>query len=71
VSEPGSGYVRDEFGWNDADQTNPGVLRTVLLVLATTGYYGWLWLLRGLPPVAFVAGRFASTTPDRHQNEIS
>ncbi len=71
LQEPGTGYVRDEFGWNEADDAPTGVLRTALLVLATSGYWGWLWLLRGLPPIAFVASRFGSATPNPRPGELS
>jgi hypothetical protein len=69
--EPGSGYAPDEFGWNYTDNTHPGVLGTVLLVLATSGYWAWLWLLKGLPPVSYVASHFAAATRNRRQSEVS
>lgn len=32
-------------------------LRSALLLAATSGYFGLVWLLSGLPPLPFVASR--------------
>jgi hypothetical protein len=46
-----------DLGWNDTEEAPIGGLRSALLLTATGAYFGSVWLLSGLPPLAFVASR--------------
>jgi hypothetical protein len=46
-----------DLGWNDTDEAPMGGLRSAILLMATSAYFGSVWLLSGLPPLASVASR--------------
>jgi hypothetical protein len=51
-----------DLGWNDTDEAPMGGLRSAILLVATSAYFGSVWLLSGLPPLASVASRVRCRT---------
>jgi len=54
---PSAHGLSGDLGWNDTDDAPMGGLRSAMLLVATSAYFGSVWLLSGLPPLAFVASR--------------
>jgi hypothetical protein len=46
-----------DLGWNDTDEAPMSGLHSALLVVATSAYFGAVWLLSGLPPLPLLASR--------------
>jgi hypothetical protein len=46
-----------DLGWNDTEEASIGGLGSAFLLIATSAYFGAIWLLSGLPPLPFVASR--------------
>jgi len=46
-----------DLGWNDSDEPPLGGRGSVLLLVASTVYFGSVWLLSGLAPLPLLASR--------------
>lgn len=44
-----------DLGWNEADDERPYGFHSSLLLVASSAYFGAVWLLSGLQPLALVA----------------
>jgi hypothetical protein len=54
-----------DLGWNEAEDAPTHGVRSSLLLVATSVYFGSIWLLSGLPPLPFLTtrGRSGRTPP--------
>ena len=58
ISEsPQTHGLSGDLGWNEADETDMNGLNSSLLLVATSIYFGSVWLLSGLPPLPFFISR--------------
>ena len=53
-----------DLGWGDSELPMNGC-RSVLLLVATSAYFGSAWLLSGLAPLPFVASRLVGGRGNR------
>ena len=65
-----SAGLSGDLGWNEAETPPLTGLATAVLLVTTSAYWGVVWLLSGLPPLASFASRAQdSRTTDLNANE--
>jgi hypothetical protein len=57
AESPRTAGLSGDHGWNDNDDRAMRGVSSVVLVVAAGAYWGSLWLLAGLPPLASLAAR--------------